>query len=200
MRAAFSILEHRCVFQGEFVSRLVGHEELSESLSRLQSRILRATEELAKAQLSSTIQVRLVLELLQGRRTVTELVESIYSVGRGGEGFSAHYYQLDSELRDLESKGIVWRRPFGRNKPYSLTQLGIARLTAIGGVRRGMGTAAFSKLDLAAFSSVVILGIVGIWMNASQSGQAYLTPVAVAFFIASGFALSRLVESLRRVV
>ena len=198
---AFSLSEHRWVFQEDAaLCSLVSQEELSDSLSRLQANILKATEELAKAELTSAAQVRLVLELLQGRRTATELVESLYGVGRGGEGFSAHYYQVTSELRELESRGIVWRRPFGRNKPYSLTQLGIARLTAVKGIKRNMKARAFSRLDLAAYSSVLALSIIGAWLNEAQAGQAYLAPVAVAFFVARGFALSRFVESLRRVL
>ena len=175
-------------------------DELIESLSRVQREIARAIDDLAEANLSNAVQVRLVQELLQGRRTTTELVKMLYGLGRGDPGFSTHYYRIGLELRELESRGIVWRRPFGKDRPYALTQVGLARLTAIKGARRKLETKAVTKLDFAAYLAMVLMGAIGSWMRNSSIGEDYLPVIVTLFFVATGFALSRFVESIRRVV
>ncbi len=104
-------------------------------------------EELAKGELTNMVQVQIVRELLNGRRTVAELVEALFALRQGDEGYLAQYYQIDKELKLMGSRGLVSRRPFGRDKPYALTQHAVARLTMILGQGRGLGATTIHHLE-----------------------------------------------------
>ncbi len=155
-------------------------------------------EDLAKAEMSNIRQVQIVRELLGGRRTVTELVESLYGLSQDDPGFSTHYSQVQKELRELGSKGFVSRRPFGRNKPYRLTQLAVAKLTMIDGVRRGYASRVVPGIDLVLYVVVLIVGSAGAWL--AVRWETPFLVMAFAFVFLGGMAFCRFVEALWRVV
>ena len=155
-------------------------------------------KELARSEFN-LLQIEIVEELLSGRRTVAELVEAIYSVSRGGEGFATHYSRVRREIRQLESKGfVVPRKLFGRDKPYGLTQLAVSKLTRIEGVEPGQNQHAVPRIDYLAYTGAILL-----WIAASTapvtSGSAS-TAMAAGFFFASGVAFCRFLQTVRRVI
>jgi hypothetical protein len=178
----------------------VDHEELSQSLFELQNTMRRAMEELAKGELTSMVQVQIVRELLNGRRTVAELAEALFGLRQGDEGYLAQYYQIDKELRLMGSRGLVSRRPFGRDKPYALTQHAVARLTMMGSVKRSLPPKAVSVGDLALYGLVMVLGVVGAWFATGGLGtDVPILVIAFAFMFAGGAAFCRFVETILRV-
>lgn len=169
-----------------------------QSLSHLRSRLRRSMKELARSEFS-LLQIEIVEELLSGRRTVAELVEAIYSISRGHEGFATHYSRVRREIRQLESKGfVVPRKLFGRDKPYALTQLAVAKLTRIEGVEPGQSQHVVPRMDY-----LVYLGAILLWIVASTvlgaSGHVS-TIVVAAFFFTSGIAFCRFLQTVRRVI
>ncbi len=149
----------------------MGRDELSRSLSELGERLRRGQRELAERELTNLAQVQIVQELLAGRRTVAELVRFLYSLEKGDPGFNTHYSRVRGELRQMESRGLVWRRPFGRHRPYQLTQMGIARLTMIEGVKPALATRVATRIDLVLYVSVLVLGMLSIWASSSSRDQ-----------------------------
>ena len=113
----------------------VSSEDLTRTLTELRNRLTRDMEILAKTQMSM-LQAAITQELLSGRRTVAELTEAILLTKPGDAEYHTQYSRIRREIRQMESRGfVVSRKPFGRDKPFMLTQLAIARLTRIEGVR-----------------------------------------------------------------
>ena len=79
---------------------------------------------LMEGDLRDLVQVGIVRKLLPGSRISSELVEAVYDVRRGDEGFQTYYTKIRRAIADLESRGFVSRRLFGRDRPFRLTQLG----------------------------------------------------------------------------
>lgn len=174
--------------------------DIEESLSRLRSRLTRSMMDLAKSELS-LLQIEIVEELLLGRRTVTELVETIYSVRRGEYGFSAQYSRIRRELRELESRGfVVSKKFFGRDKPYGLTQLCVARLTSIEGVEPGTSRHIVPRIDLVLYLGVIVIGIVSRILIPRLEAPGISTILLACFFFTSGLAVSRFLQTLKRVI
>jgi len=155
-------------------------------------------KELARSEFN-LLQIEIVEELLSGRRTVAELVEAIYSVSRGGEGFATHYSRVRREIRQLESKGfVVPRKLFGRDKPYGLTQLAVAKLTQIEGVEPGQSQRVVPRIDYLLYVGAILL-----WIAASTvlASSGYVSTIMVAaFFFTSGIAFCRFLQTVRRVI
>ena len=166
----------------------------------LQNTMRRAMEQLAKGELTNIVQVQIVRELLNGRRTVAELVEALFELKQGDEGYLAHYYQIDKELRLMGSKGLVSRRLFGRDKPYALTQHAVARLTMIRGVKGRSSSKVVPRRDLLLYASVMVLGMIGAWLATGSLGSGTpLLAIAFLFMFAGGAAFARFVEAFLRV-
>ncbi len=155
-----------------------------------------------EAELKGPLQAGIVRELLSGSRTSSELVEAIYGVSRGQEGFQSHYTRIRREIGDLESRGYVSRQLFGRDKPYRLTQLAVARLTRIGNTRNTWEAAVLPSRDLVIYSSTAILTTASFLASSSRldlaPGVSFSLIVASAF--AAGVAFTRFAQTLRRVI
>ena len=178
-------------------------DDLSKALSDLESQIAGSMKTLVEAELKDLAQVGIVRELLSGNRTSSEIVDALYGVRRGDEGFQSHYTKIRREIADLESKGFVSRRLFGRDRPYRLTQLAVARLTRMANVGPTWSTSLVPRLDLFVYGAAVCLA--GICALGSMDilslppGPSFLVLLSTALFL-GGIAFTRFVETLRRVV
>jgi hypothetical protein len=94
---------------------------------------------------------------VDGRKSTAEIVELVYGLRKGDDGFKSCYSRVGRAIRRLESKGLVSRRLLGRDKPYRLTQLAITNLARIGGEEQQM--ALVPKIDLATYVGTLSLGI-----------------------------------------
>jgi hypothetical protein len=178
----------------------MGDDKLRESLAGLYRQMVSVRDiqnELDVAVLSNVTQVRIVQELLKGRRTVARLVEEFYGLRKGDPEFSTHYSRVRKELEDLESRAMVSRRMFGRDKPYSLTQIGMERLTRL----RGSPSPRILALpDALTYAAALILGAIcaAVIMTGVNAGTP-ITLLAFVFVFVGGSAFSRLSRALGRV-
>jgi len=178
-------------------------DELSKALADLQSQMSGTLKTLIEGELKDITQVSIVRELLDGRRTSSELVEAVYGVRRGDLGFDSCYTRVRRAVADLESRGFVSRRLFGRDKPYYLTQLAIVRLTRMAKVAPRGRYALLPRVDIGVYLSAVALA--GVCAMASSGflslpeGPWFLIIFSAALLL-SGTALTRLVETLKQVI
>jgi len=176
-------------------------DELSESLRRLQADLRRSMEELAKRELTSVLQVEIAQKLIGGRRTVAELVTLLYALKVGDPGYKTHYSQVHKELRQMGAKGLVSRWPLGRDKPYRLTQMAIARLTMIGGVKPSFEARALPRTDMLIYGTGLGLGVMGAWLATRPvASKSLILVLCLALVFVGGAAFARFVETLRRVI
>jgi hypothetical protein len=103
--------------------------------------------------LSDGLELEILSELIEGGRTQAELVEKIYGVGRGDDGFLSCYTRVRRAVKRLESKGLVATRVFGREKPYRLTDLAVTNLARIG--REEKQLPIVPKIDAFAYTSML---------------------------------------------
>jgi hypothetical protein len=177
-----------------------GNERANRSLSGLRSRLDRSIRELAKSEFT-LVQVEILEELMSGRRTVEELVEAIYSVRRGETGHSTQYSRIRREVRQLESRGFVSRkRLLGRNKPYGLTTLAVAKLANIEDVQSWGPLRVVPAIDWGVYAGVLAMGIFGLAIHGTAVAHSTFTAVVLSFAFGSGIAFTRFVQTLRRVM
>lgn len=177
-----------------------GNESANRSLSNLRSRLDRSIRELAKSEFT-LVQVEILEELMSGRRTVEELVEAIYSVRRGETGHSTHYSRIRREVRQLESRGFVCRkRLLGRDKPYGLTTLAVARLTNIEDVQSWGPLRVVPAIDWGVYAAVLAMGIAGLAIHGTEVAPSIFTALVLSFVFGSGIAFTRFAQTLRRVI
>ncbi len=178
-------------------------EELSKALADLESQISRSMKTLMEGELRDLAQVTIVRELLSGSRTSSELVEVVYGVRRGDEGFQSYYTKIRREIADLESRGFVSRRLLGRHRPYRLTQLAVARLTSMANLQPTWSTSLVPLLDRVVY--LAALGLATVCALASTKALdiprgPYFLLLLSAALLTTGVAFTRFVETLRRVL
>ena len=164
----------------------------------LQRRIHGGISKLKGLEIADELEIEILAQLVNTRRTITEIVEGIYGIRSTDEGFSSSYTRVRRGTRKLESKGLITTRIFGRDKPYRLTDLAIINLARIGGEARQIPT--LPRIDLAAYLAttglsipVVILGTE--WFQLSDIG---VVALFAAFFLL-GASFVRFLQTLRRV-
>ncbi len=179
------------------------NEDLSKALSDLESRMNRSTRQLMRAQLSSMCQVSIVKELLSGERTLAELVQGVYGLTSTDEGYLTCYTRVRREVGDLESKGFVSRRMLGKNRPYRLTQLAVAKLTKMATVHSSWTSRLIPPADVILYTVTALL----ITLCALSSGGLVVLPLRSSFLvlfsvslILGGMSLLRFMETVLRVI
>jgi hypothetical protein len=176
---------------------------LSKALADLQSQMSGTLKILIEGELKDLTQVSIVRELLGGRRTSSELVEAVYGVRRGELGFDSCYTRIRRAVADLESKGFVSRRLFGRDKPYYLTQLAVVRLTRIAKAAPRGRYALLPRIDIVIYTAAVALASICAVASAEvfslPEGPWFLIIYSVALLL-SGVALTRFLETLKVVI
>jgi len=156
-------------------------------------------KELAKSELN-LLQIEIVEELLSGRRTIAELVEAIYSLRRGEAGYGTQYSRVRREILRMESEGLVVSKGlFGRQRPYALTQLAVAKLTSIQGVETGLCLSVFPRIDLAVYGVVLALGAAAVVLAGKETAPVLSMLATLLFVFTAGIAVTRFIQTLRRV-
>jgi hypothetical protein len=177
----------------------MGNDKLSGPLDELHEQMASLQElqhGLDRSVLANITQIKIARELLRGRRTVARLVEEFHGLRKGDPDFSTLYSRVRKEMGDLESRGLVSRKMFGRDRPYGLTQVGVERLTQL---RGDPSPKVFSVLDALTYASALILGT--ICAGVIMAGVAITTPVTLLSFLfvfVGGLAFSHLARVLRR--
>ena len=143
------------------------------------------------------LQSEILGELMDGRRTLAEMVDVFFGVRYGDDSFDAHYSQLRRAISGLEKRGFVAREGlFGREKPYRLTQFGVAKLATISPGMPQPGIV--SKLDLLFFCITAAWAIMVCVMSASAEFPFTLAASALGFLL--GIVTTRSIQIARKVI
>ena len=129
----------------------------SESVDDLYRRVQKGVSRLKGLEIEDVVSVEILVQLLECKMTVSEIVERIYGVTSSDEGFKSSYGKVWRQIRQLESKGLVSRKVFGRDKPYRLTDLAVTNLARIGGEEKQLSL--IPKTDLSAYLATVALAV-----------------------------------------
>lgn len=94
-------------------------------------RLERLAAALDSLEVEGPLQAQVIQELLAGSRTIGEVTQALYGVGRGEQGFPSTYMRVRRAIKRLESKGYVSAPLLGRDKPYRLTRLGSQAIAGV---------------------------------------------------------------------
>ena len=173
-------------------------DRVVEGLSRLREEMFRSTRSLRKVELRSEIELEIVSALVNGERSIGELVEEIFRVDSSDPGFDAQYMRVYRAAQDLSSRGFVSRRLFGREKPYRLTGYCVEKLFS------GPGTPSprmVTRLEFVLYALTLICGTVMALDGVSvlDLGVKGLLAFNSLFFFLLGLSSLRMLQNLRRV-
>ncbi len=178
-----------------------GGADPAESLRGLKENVARSVSQLARTDLRDVLQAEILLELMKGKRTTNELVEAIYHLGSEHPGYRTCYTRISRNLADMRSRGYVSRRLLGKEKPYRMTPLAVAKISAIKGVTGANRTMIFPRTDIMIYALSILLGIASaMFSERVGTTNTDLFPfVFSSFLFTSGVAATRLFEALRSV-
>ena len=171
----------------------------SEDIDDLKQRVVDGVSKLKGLDVGDELAVEILGQLVQGRRTLTEITEGIYGLSRSDEGFRSSFNRVGREVRRLESKGLVSRKLFGNNKPCRLTQLAIINLARIGGEEQQLPVV--SRVDLIPYLSTIGISVFAVlhsrgFVSLPEMGTLGLF---VLFGFAAGISFCRVLQTIRRV-
>jgi len=171
-------------------------DELRDKLLSAKRKLLPSTNDLSILD-ASLVQIEILMRLIEGRRTAVELTEEIYAVSPDSPSFEMYYARVRRASKDLESRGFVSTRLFGRDKPYRLTEHGVLQIASLGkGLEKRPMLVGYR--DIAAFGIVAGLSILNILRIMPNEGRLGPT-VSAVFFIVLGISLTRLWAIIRKV-
>lgn len=139
----------------------------------------------------SPIQARVLRELLDGDRTVAELVLSIYNLDYKDDEYRTHQSRVRRAIKKLESSGFVSKKKLlGREKPYGITVYGAERIASI--IPDTTQPVLLTRWDYALYAVTTGMGAVA-WLA--------LSPILVNLFsLLLGMSLIRSIYLLKRVI
>jgi hypothetical protein len=148
----------------------------------------------------TALESEILNNLLGGRKTAVELVDHIFGSTRNEPGFHAEYLRVLRALKGLEKRGLVSTRLFGREKPYRLTNHGIAIIASI--VPDNPRPKVVAKQEFLLLVATALLGIFALWYArgiGEPISMATLTLFA-GFFVLIGVSASVFLRVLMRVI
>ena len=175
--------------------------DAEESLRALKENVAHSVSQLARTDLKDVLQAEILLELMKGQRTTNELVEAVYHVSPDNPGYRTCYTRVGRNLADMRSRGYVSRRLLGKEKPYRMTPLAVARISAIRGVAGTDRTKIFPREDIVIYALSILLGVASLVFSEQVGGSNsdWFPVVFSCFLFTSGAAVTRLYDSLRSV-
>jgi hypothetical protein len=171
-----------------------------DALEELAGKLEKGVTRLRGVKVDDQLEVEVVLRLLKGRRTVSELVDQIYGVGRADGGFASSYTRVRRAVKRLESRGLVSTNMLGKERPYKLTQYAIINLARIGGEEEQVSFVSRKEFTvyLLTFVSSIIAGVMGQgWIEAPDI---LIMMVFGAFCYLLGATSILFVRSFRRII
>jgi hypothetical protein len=172
----------------------------SENIDELQSKVREGVSKLRGIDLGDEFGIEILSQLVEGQKSIPEIVDIVYGLQNGDEGYKSSYGRVRREIRLLESKGLVSRSLFGKEKPYRLTELSIINLARIGGEQKRQATV-IPRTDMVMYlatagaAAPVAILVFG-WVQLSEASTIGVFGFLCLFL---GISLCRFVESVRRV-
>jgi len=173
---------------------------MGSGLDELGAKVSEGVSRLRGLDVGDQLEVEILSRLARGRRTIAELVEQVYGLGRYDEGFGPSYTRVRRKMKRLESKGLVSTKLFGKERPYRLTDLAVTNLARIGG--EGKQIDLLSMTDLAVYVATGTLALPMISLSAHLVEMASPTVVMVfaGFFYLLGGSTFCIIRMIRRVL
>ncbi len=173
----------------------------SDDIDDLKRRVVDGVSKLKGLDIGDDLAVEILGQLVHGKRTLTEISEGVYGLGRSDEGFQSCYTKVRREIRRLESRGLVSRKLFGNNKPYRLTRLAVTNLARIGGGEEQQDRV-IPRVDLVPYLGTAGTAIVAFlqsrgFLHFPEMGTIALLLLFGAFI---GISICRTLETIRRVL
>ena len=128
-----------------------------DNIDQLHGKVKEGVSKLRGLEIGDELLVEILGQLVEGRKTITELVEGVYGIHPSEEGFKSSHTRITRGIKRLESKGLASRKLLGRDRPYKLTQLAITNLARIGGEEQQQSVV--PKIDVAAYLIAVVLAV-----------------------------------------
>jgi len=166
----------------------------------VRKRVLRTVDDLHRLGISDVLQARILACLFDGRRTVAELVEELYGCRNPDPGYMSAYSKTRRGIRELESKGYVATRMLGRDKPYRLTSYAISRLSGLASEDMSIRLVPWKDIAIHTVSLILLFFAIGILIGSFELIDPYLVSFYAAFFTMTGVSVTRLVETVSRVM
>ena len=170
-----------------------------DNLDKLKTRVREGVSKLKGLDIGDELAVEILAQLVDGRKSAAEIVVLVYGLRKGDGGFKSCYSRVGRVIRRLESRGLVSRRFFGRDKPYRLTQLAITNLARIGGEEQQLSIVPW-------FDGVVYLVTLGLAVPVALQSMGWLQLPETLTIGLSGFlcillgaSICELVRTVRRV-
>jgi hypothetical protein len=152
--------------------------------------------------LVSELQTEVLRHLVDGPRTVPELVSLIYGMGRQDSEFQTYYMRVKRSIRKLENKALVSTKILGRDKPYRLTRYAVENLYYVGRPHLSP-EALLSRIDTAIYAATLIIGsstLLLTWASPPAPAPTWIIVSSGAFTYLLGLATSRIMRSMRRIM
>jgi hypothetical protein len=143
------------------------------------------------------LETEILIKLVEGRRTATELCESIYSVEKSNPSFHTYYMKVSRAVKELQRRGFVSTRVFGRDKPYTLTPIAAAHMMNVG----NRDVRVVPIVDAVAYISAAVTGLASLFLIISSGGfdNQYTMVAYSLFLVLVGFSSARLYNAYRKV-
>jgi hypothetical protein len=171
----------------------------SDDIDNLKQRVEDGVSKLKGLDIGDELAIEILSQLVQGRKTITEITEGIYGLSRSDEGFRSCFNRVGREVRRLESKGLVSRRLFGKNRPCRLTQHAVINLARIGGEEEQLSLLPWydSVVYLATLGATVAVGMQSMgWFQPAKTPTITLSAFLCVMF---GASMCELIRAVRRV-
>jgi hypothetical protein len=149
-------------------------------------------------ELGSTLETAVLENLAERRKTTEELVELIYLVTKEQESYPTYYMRVRRAAKKLQSRGLISAPLFGQTKPYRMTKHASEKLMAIGTRRENIPM--IPTRDWALY--ILLAAVTGLtWVTTRmETSQNIVFSLSVAMIFLAGFASSRVVDTVRRVI
>lgn len=163
----------------------------------LLSQVLANARDMKRMRITSVVDIEILTCLVEGRRTVGELAEQIYGARRTDPGYHTYYMKVRRAVKDLQRRGYVATRLFGKEKPYKLTPFVVARMMGADG--RSVGVVPL--LDGLIYVLTICLGLANVAFAGFSPflSRPYMIMVYTVFVFLTGYSLSRLTIAFRKV-
>jgi hypothetical protein len=174
--------------------------DTAENLKKLRTRVHEGVSKLRGLEIGDELAIEILAQLVDGRKSTAEIVELIYGLRKGDDGFISCYSRVGREIKRLESKGLVSRQLFGRDKPYRLTELAVTNLARIGGEEKQLALILKSELVIYLVTVSLAVPIASQTLNLWQLGDLVTAAIFPCFCFFLGFSCSKVLQTLRRIL
>ncbi len=164
-------------------------------LRRAEQEVRGAIKKFQTPQAGSLLEARIIAELSAGRRSIAELTCQIFETNRDKPEYAASYDRVRRALRILEGRGYVSHRLFGKERPYTLTQLALTNLLRLDSVKPPR-----RWFDYAAFSGFITLAAITLALANGKAAANLFLAAYSGFLILAGVSMTRMLQILRQVM